>query len=179
MIVPSFALRPQGPVEVPPPPYFRGIEGTPRNVDFRNATRLHGDRRRGAKGAGIRYEEKAQQHLLASLGSWYLVEPGLIFEDDSGRRTVFPDGVFIHPNFELIVVEVKIRHCADAWWQADQLYAPLLRIWEPTCNRVRCLEVVESFDPSAPFPVEFDVVTDVSSWATARDSAWGVYKWPK
>jgi len=116
-----------------------------------------GKKPRGRRAEGLRYEGKAQNYLSERLGQGYLRSPWLRFMERGADRPRWcqPDGLYI--DFELgklVIVEVKLQHTLDAWWQLEHLYIPVIRrafaqgIWTiATC------EVVKWYDPAVAYPV--------------------------
>lgn len=144
------------PVEVPPPPHFHPLHGTPGNVRFRSSGAEGSRGLTAAQKAGLRYEAKAQDYLSKVLGGLYHVAPYLHFTDLSGSRTVVPDGLYLNDG-EAIVFEIKISHMPDAWWQLRRLYQPVVERLSYV-HSVSVIEVVRSFDPSQAFPEEVKVI---------------------
>lgn len=143
-------------VDVPPPVRFNPIVGVPQNVRF-GPDIFFGHRRRGlsaAQKAGLLYEDKVQRELTES-NSEYIASPTIHFNDDSGARTIIPDGLLNLPG-RVIIVEIKSQHMPEAWWQLDQLYRPVIQQRRPLCP-VLCLEICRSYDPAMPFPAEFNL----------------------
>jgi len=104
---------------------------------------------------GIAFEDKLQWQLFES--NWnYVPRPWLQFmRKGEGRlQHCQPDGLLIDPVAGLIVVvEVKLAHTTDAWWQMRQLYVPVLRhIFPERRWTYRCVTIVKWFDPAIKFP---------------------------
>lgn len=110
----------------------------------------------GRRGEGLRYEHKALQRLDTLYPGMLVWGPWLRFSS-AGRpyeRWCQPDGLLIDVNAGVIVVvEVKHHHTAEAWWQLERLYKPVLRhLFPEQLWRIELLEVVRWFDPAVLFP---------------------------
>lgn len=111
---------------------------------------------RGAKAVGVRYERKVAEYVkgladrvpegVALFGPW------LEFHSDGQRRYCQPDIVLLDPaHRQGIVIEVKYRHCAEAWFQLWRLYVPVLEKLYPDTTW-SCVEIVKWFDPETAWP---------------------------
>jgi len=109
-------------------------------------------RHRGRRATGIRYETKVQRILGERYGN-YIASPWLTFVDVSGRlHWCQPDGFLIDiKKGQIIIIEMKIKHTSDSWWQLWYLYLPVMKAIFPTFE-FRVLEVVKWFDPQVVFP---------------------------
>lgn len=110
--------------------------------------------RKGAKGAGLRYEARVQRTFLSDYYSTYLPSPWFRFVDDCGMRWCQPDGLIIDAvSGRIIIVEVKTSHTGEAWWKLHKLYLPVVRALFGDGFEYRCLEVVRYYDPATLFPL--------------------------
>lgn len=131
----------------------------------------------GAAYEGVRYERKAQAHLLATLPDSYVPGPWLRYYSSSrGESFCQPDGWIIDLERGVItIVEIKLRHTSTAWWQLRQLYEPVTqRLFGTELWDYAVLEVCRWFDPATVFPEQ---VIKCSSPARAPDSGFGVHIW--
>ena len=111
--------------------------------------------RRGRRLVGIRYEQAVHAHLTARFGSAYLPSLWFSFTDETNqRRWCQPDGLLVLPDENrIIVIEAKYQHTANAWWQVEQLYKPVVReAFRALAPRLDSCEVVKWFDPAVIFP---------------------------
>jgi hypothetical protein len=82
----------------------------------------------GARAAGLRYERKVQEHLLAQHAERYLPAPWFVFTNTNGPRWCQPDGILIDIEAgRLVVVEIKHSITERAWWWLNDLYVPVVR----------------------------------------------------
>lgn len=162
-------------VQVLPPPRFRPLQGTPRNVTMK---RTLGEPSKGltaAQKAGLRYEAKAQLHLRSVFGPSYRTAPLLHFEDDSGWRTCIPDGIYVGSFGLLVIFEIKSQHCPEAWWQLRRLYQPVVEALR-FVKDVSVCEVTKSFDPMMPFP-ELVKQASLAALSSSPESQFCVHIW--
>lgn len=112
--------------------------------------------RRAAVAAGIRYERKAQAHLASSYPLAYAPGPWLRYCEarSDTPRYCQPDGLFLDLARGICtIVEIKLKHTADAWWQLRRLYEPVMRqLFRSAPWDFACLEVVRWYDPATAFP---------------------------
>lgn len=144
------------PIQLPiPPDRFRPAENVRSVVMAKHAPSFaRKGSRKGAKGAGVRYEERVQQVLLTDYYSSYLPSPWLRFVDDHGVRWCQPDGLIIDVSGgRITIVEMKTSHTGEAWWQLHKLYLPVVRELFGADFEYRCLEVVRYYDPTTLFPL--------------------------
>lgn len=159
---------------VPPPSNFRhwalpihsvvSTENPYQNVSGNSA----------AKRAGLRYERIVQKLLNRIEG--YDESPAYIVTDRQGPRLIIPDGLIRLGDF-VIVVEIKIRHMPEAYWQLEHKYAPAMRWLNGPYRRVYTLEIVKSFDPAMPCPVAPRVYSSLSEFLTKPTEGFNVYVW--
>lgn len=147
----------------------------------RNAPPFTGaSRPTGARKAGLRYEKLAQDHLEERYPYTYLRSPWLVYQtDDSARvRWCQPDGILFDWGRQIItIVEIKLHHTSDAYWQVMDIYLPVLRhafrgfAWE-----YRFVEVVRWYDAAVHFPVAPALVPELSNVPRGR---FGVHIWKR
>lgn len=114
---------------------------------------------RGKRLKGVQYEYAAQDYL-AGLSLNYVPGFWLRFLDDDGWKYCQPDG--LHFDFDrgvITIVEIKLKHTADAWWQTKLLYYRVLSLVFPEpLWRYEFVEVVQWYDCATPFPEELRLV---------------------
>ncbi len=123
---------------------------SPEEPPFINRTR-----RRGNKAEGVRYEAKVQRYLVDAYPDFYLPAPWFRYASSGNARVRWcqPDGLLLNARDGVItIVEVKLRHNSDAWWQVRHLYEPVVAACFGSVWRIAAVEVVRWFDPDAPFP---------------------------
>jgi hypothetical protein len=89
-------------------------------------------------------------------GKKYIPSPWFKYFDEGSEKVRWcqPDGLYIDVRKGLIVlVEVKLKHTATAWWQLEKKYLPVVRKVFGNDFRYALVEVVKWYDPMIPFPV--------------------------
>lgn len=156
-----------------PPPFLSGSTSEPRTQ---------------ARASGLRYEKRAQEHLqslisysYAAYSYSYLPSPWISFYSRNGTvlRWCQPDGLLIssvngHPA-HITIVEIKVRHCVQAWWQLRKLYEPVVRTLFGDGYTYSICEVCHWIDPHAnvQFPERFQYV---DSPGNVPPGAFGIYR---
>jgi len=128
-------------------------------------------RSRGAKAAGLRFEAKAKAQLQEDFGDQWI--PGPWFRYYNGgvdgnlqERWCQPDGLVIDADRGLLtIVEIKLGHVADAWWQLYRLYLPVVQEVFGEDWTYHCCEYVRYFDVVVAFPVEVTIAATVTDRA--------------
>ncbi len=103
--------------------------------------------------AGKKYEQRCHEVLSRqweNLGS-YLPGPWISFHDQNRKRRLCqPDALFIRSDGSVLIVEMKLTHTLNAWWQLRRLYQPVV---ERLYNREAfVLEVCRTGDPLMRYP---------------------------
>lgn len=131
----------------------------------------------GKKGEGVRYERKAQSYLEQVYGESYVASPWLRFRSntDSDWRYCQPDG--LHFDFRsglIVIVEIKLKHTAQAWWQVRELYQPVLECLFGNLWQFAACEVVKWYDPHTYFP---EAITPTPDLAALHPGSFGLHIW--
>ena len=132
-------------------------------------------RKRGAFAAGLRYERRAIEYLRSRYPREFAAHPWFRFRThDAPVRWAQPDGLIV--DFfkgRITIIEIKLKHTTDAWWQTRRLYEPLVRyLFGERQWHYACCEVVRWYDPAIRVP-EHVVFTDDPSKLYA--SAYGIH----
>ena len=138
--------------------------------------KLH--RVKGARAAGMAYERKVQRYLLDTFPHHYVASPWFTFISNGGakRKWCQPDGLLIDIRNGLItIVEVKLRHTSDAWWQTRQLYLPVLqRLFGTLMWKYNILEIVRWYDADTLFPERYKLAAEIGGLPVGK---FGVHIW--
>ena len=122
----------------------------------RNIPLWDNNKKRGKAREGLRYEKKVHEEFTRRYPSLYVPSLWLEYENakDSYLHRCQPDGLlFNFPLSRIIVIEVKLKHTAQAYYQLRNLYLPVLSlIFPPSLWELVPCEVVKWFDPSTTFP---------------------------
>lgn len=127
---------------------------------------------RGKPREGIRYEHKVHEEFTRRYRDSYIPSIWLEYElpNDVYLHRCQPDGLIINLNTGIItVIEVKLKHTGQAYYQLLNLYLPVLACIFPQkmWKLVPC-EVVKWFDPITPFPTQVQLCPN-PALATAAD----------
>ena len=111
------------------------------------------------------YEAQVQEELELNYGDLYVPSPWFLFGSVAGPdrgRWCQPDGLLFQPLYATItVIEIKLQHTSDAWWQTRQLYLPVVaRAFPPDIWRYNICEIVKWYDPAVVFPETHRLVAD-------------------
>jgi hypothetical protein len=72
-----------------------------------------------------------------------------------------PDGLLFRPqDRQIVILEAKIKHTPDAYFQLERLYLPVIRLAFPGWEVLTC-EVVRWYDPAVEFPAPHSLVREV------------------
>ena len=77
---------------------------------------------------GLRFERKVVKWFEETYPSRFIA--GLPFTFQTNRKVgrAIPDGLFFDASWRTCcIVEVKLTHCADAWWQMEAFYKPIVQ----------------------------------------------------
>lgn len=132
----------------------------------------------GVRAAGISYERKCQAMLMEAFPLNYVQGPWFSFFIEGQHKLQYcqPDGLLIDIKQGLItIVEIKLRHTTDAWWQTRHLYVPVVgKLFGDKMWKYSIIEVVKWFDPDVVFPEKFQMLRDISH---TRPGEFGVHIW--
>lgn len=158
------------------PPAFRAA-GIVQSAAF-CATPLLPKRRRTT--AAQKYGKKYEGRVLSFLATRFdniRSGPWIRFatERDS-YRLCQPDALLVgSKSAEITIVEVKVRHTLDAYWQLRYLYAPVVKAIFPS-HKIRLLEIVKSFDGGIHYPETFNFHFQFDDWQKQLPD-FGVVQW--
>lgn len=113
-------------------------------------------RRTAARVAGIKYERAIQNRLEEEFGPSYLSSPWFRYCEKGSEKPVFcqPDGLlFLPEEGKIVIVEVKLKHCTEAWWQLRHKYEQVVAaVFPPDLWALATCEVVKWYDAATSFP---------------------------
>lgn len=142
----------------------------PQNVEWAGLMRRpphfggRKNRSSAAQRAGINYERRCQDEYLSQLyPDTYIPSPWVAFrlKREPLLRYCQPDGLIVDiPRLRVIITEIKLRHCREAYIQLTGIYEPVVRRlfagWD-----VRLVEVCKWYDSGIPFPVQPVMLSDL------------------
>lgn len=114
-----------------------------------------------ARANGIRYEKKAHAYLLREFPNECIVGPWIKFYSKGKAKAFYcqPDALILDIRRGTIaVIEIKLKHTSDAWWQVRRLYLPVVQFIFGDAWTYTAVEVAKWFDPHTKFPERFEFV---------------------
>lgn len=157
------ATAPTTPLRIPPHSLFKRKLRDLEHAFIAWGQEAQMPRPRGAAAReGIRYERRVLAGLLSRFGDRRVLPGPLIHFVDAGQRScAIPDALVFSPDFtKVAVVEVKLRHRVDAFYQLNSFYLPIVRLALPTLH-VGSLEVCCYYDPAIQLPVPCRMVNSI------------------
>lgn len=145
---------PTGGAMVPAHPYFkRELKGLLRaSVDWSGQYRPIPTRpSRASARAGLRYERLVLGGLAAAFPGTFISHLPFSFQA-SKHGWAIPDGLlFDFDRKAVLLLEVKLSHSGDAWYQLNKFYLPIVKE-ALKCFRVVPVEICKSYDPWIVLP---------------------------
>ena len=126
-----------------------------------------------AQRAGKRYERQALAHLVSVFGRRLAPHQWFKWWDGTKVRFCEVDALF-HADDGVVIFEIKVNFCVEAWWQLRKLYEPVVRkALSP--ERVGLVVVCRSYDPAVAFPEPCGRIDELASWHLLDKL--GVFQW--
>lgn len=137
-----------------------------------------GRKPKGARLAGLRYERKVQDALVED--RFYVRGPWFSYWVDGLHHLQYCQVDGLKFDFErgvITVVEIKLQHTSDAWWQLRHLYIPVVAcVFGDKLWKYAPIEICRWYDPETPFPEPYRMVNGLSP---ARPDTFGVCIWKR
>lgn len=137
-----------------------------------------------ARADGLRYERKVHDHLADRFEDTCVLGPWIKFlsKNNPKRRGkplyCQPDALLVDlKRGEITVVEIKLKHTSDAWWQVKQLYTPLVSFIFGEGFTYRAIEITKWFDADTKFPERFEFLDNLSQIPSRPASTFHVHIW--
>lgn len=155
-------------------PYFKRQLDSPllnARIEFGPAANLPPPRHAAAK-LGVRFEKKVCAALRRVHGDAFLDGLPFSFQTCNKRGRAVPDGLlFSQTERAVVLIEIKLRHTGDAWWQLERFYQPIV------CEAFRLfqvipLEICKYFDPSVRLPKPTAFVSCAEEALSIRSEAY-------
>lgn len=125
-----------------------------------------------AKKLGIAFEKRAYRWLRFEIEK-FEAQPHFRFQlAGHSPESCFPDALITRGNV-VTIVEIKLRHTYDGYFQLTRLYYPVVQHAFRGCE-VRRLEIVKSYDPGVTLPEQVDVVGDLRAWLASPRVNYGI-----
>lgn len=133
-------------------------------------------RRSPVQRLGIAYEKKILTALDLILPGEFLRQP--TFRFNNGRpvdEIAIPDGIHLFDNV-LTIIEIKLRHTADAWYQLNDLYRPVIARAYPHLH-INLLEICRHYDRTVRLPSKINFLDDVRQFTSHPQHEFGIFIW--
>ncbi len=117
----------------------------------------------------MKYEDRVRKELVERFHTYFLPSTWWKYGKVGDPERVYYaqiDGLVINDRKRLVtIIEVKHSHTADAYFQLENLYVPLMAKWLERSNYgIATCEVVKWYDPATRCPrppVLRELITDV------------------
>lgn len=140
--------------------------------------------RNKARADGLRYERKAHAYIADKFKDEHVLGPWIKFisRNNPKRRGQSlwcqPDALLIDlKRGEITVVEIKLKHTSDAWWQVRRLYTPVVEFMFGEGWTYRALEITKWFDADTKFPERFEFIDSLSEISQSNAGTFHVHLW--
>jgi hypothetical protein len=120
---------------------------------------------KGARKRGVEFEQACSKMYEQRFGELYVPGPWFIYKEIGldQIRWCQPDGLLFLPfQSRIVIVEMKLQHTADAWWQLRHTYLPIIsKIFPAHQWEYSLLEVTKWYDKDTPFPERYKMCSDI------------------
>lgn len=136
---------------------------------------------------GLRFEKAVLEKLHLSFNDRLITGVPLSFQEGASRNgfyqrpsTAIPDGLLLSPcKRVLCILELKLRHSTDAWFQLNRFYLPIMGRICGSSMRLRVLEICKYYDPGVRLPQEKALIVDSENVFRLGDGIHPVLIWEK
>lgn len=126
------------------------------------------------KRKGVEFEQKGHEAFIDRFGPFrYIPSQWWQYQIASNQlKFCQTDGLLFTPESKkLTILEFKFKHTAEAYYQIEQKYVPVLRRYFKGWTISVC-EVVKWYDKDIPFPIPIKLQKDVDN---CRPNEFGVH----
>jgi hypothetical protein len=126
-----------------------------------------------AQKRGIAYERKVSRALESRYQLRYFPSQWITYSDGSRTRWAQLDGLLLLENPpRAVVIEVKLSHTANAYFQLENCYRPLVtHLFRRTQRRTCVVEVTRWYDCAVQFPCKVQLLPELDA---AHEGHFGV-----
>lgn len=138
------------------------------------------NKKQTARERGLAYERKAHKYIEREFPDTCIIGPWIKFKN-LGQETFSycqPDALVLDlRNNSITVIEIKLKHTSDAWWQVRRLYTPVVQhIFGPSWNYI-AIEMAKWFDPHTKFPERFEFIDALQSFPISNKNQFHLHIW--
>ena len=166
-LLPPRRFTPVGPIE--------WAENSLNTPPFLTSTKK---KARGAVAKGLKYEQDFKNYMEDRFGGLYVPGPWFHYREIGKEKNKWcqPDGLLFIPRLgKVYIIETKLKHTSDAWWQLKHLYLPVVaKLFPPNLWEYCLIEVVRWYDPQINFQEKVRMCPDVLS---VEPGEFGVHIW--
>ena len=123
-------------------------------------------RKRGAVAAGMVFEKHGHQLFNDLYQELYVPAPWIKFRNTANPRLMRlcqPDGLIVDVRRNtLTIIEFKLRHTSDSWFQLRLLYYPIIRRMFGQAWHIRILEVAKYPNPEVIIPENAALIREIA-----------------
>jgi len=131
-----------------------------------------------AQNDGLRFEEKVSRDFTSTY-DYFLSQVPFRFTTAYGTSKCILDGMLFKHHLleehEVVLIEMKRRHTADAWFQLRRLYFPVVQKAFPR-KSLRLLEVCKHYEPGVKLPEPYKLHKGMADFLESG-SPFGVICW--
>src|SRR5690606_22025708 len=97
---------------------------------------------------GLAYERKVQKRLVETFELRYFPSQWITYGSQGKTHWAQVDGLLLLEDpARVVICEIKLSHCAQAYWQCENLYRPLIQYLFRRSNRKVCsVEITKWYD---------------------------------
>lgn len=134
-------------------------------------------RTKGPKRYGLIYQSKASEKLLETFPSGVTFGQWFQYRLKGAPRDFYcqVDAILVDRSvMKVTAIEMKLKHCADAFYQLFELYLPILEHYYGEGFTFAGVEMVSAFDRSLPMPQTPKLLKNISE---AQPKDFSVHIW--
>jgi len=153
------------------------------SIDFGAAIQMPRPKGAAAR-AGLRFERDVFSKLSKIYKNRLLFGVPLSFQEVhrhaaySRPQTAIPDGFLLSRDGKSLgILEVKLRHSTDAWFQLNKFYLPLVRRVAGSSLVLRTVEICRYYDPGVKLPKEKRILDELDQVFDLRSDCHPVLIW--
>ena len=169
------------------PTYFKRTVGEVASAQLNFGQTVNLPRpKRGAAKLGLRFEKQVLDQLSLRFTDRLATGVPISFQEFplngqySRPSTAIPDAFLLSADRKsLCVIEIKLRHSTDAWFQLGRFYLPLMRKILGGSHILKSLEICRYYDPGVKLPARKEVILNMEDVFSLKSGSHPVYLWER
>lgn len=103
---------------------------------------------------GLAYERKVLRHYVETFELRFFPSQWIVYGSGGKTHWAQLDGLLLLEDpARVVILEVKLSHTAQAYWQVENLYRPLVQyLFRRSNRRVCAVEITKWYDCAVAFP---------------------------